>query len=135
MTHPAPAQRRPISIQVKVIGVLVGLMILAKVFGVSENTTPAVPADTGLSDGHYIRDAENNMRARMKDPDAVHFQNETVVRSGADVTVCGQLNAKNSFGAYTGFAPFLVKNGTPVLPEDLAQLGKNAVRDMFAVCR
>jgi len=40
----------------------------------------------------------------LKDPDSVSFRN---VHSNSGGT-CGELNAKNSFGAYTGYQKFIV---------------------------
>ena len=61
------------------------------------------------------------MRRRMKDPDATQFQD---VRScTADPQLYqGEYNAKNSFGAYTGFKPFYWSAATgPVFLEDSHQ--------------
>lgn len=48
--------------------------------------------------------AETAMRGTLKDPDSAKFKD--VVRCGNGVMVRGLVNAKNSFGAYTGFAAF-----------------------------
>jgi len=50
-----------------------------------------------------IAQAKRILADRMKDPSSVQFRNVKAFKSGA---VCGEYNAKNSFGAYVGFTPF-----------------------------
>ena len=54
--------------------------------------------------------AEQALRDRMRDPGSVQFRNirAVVQRDGTRVVVCGEYNAKNGFGAYTGFRGFYV---------------------------
>jgi hypothetical protein len=54
---------------------------------------------------------------KFKDPDSVKYQNVGAFKNEADVVVkyqhdaevvvCGEVNAKNSLGAYTGFTKFM----------------------------
>ncbi len=58
--------------------------------------------------------------AQLKDPWSAHYRNVRV--SGK--LICGQVNAKNSMGGYTGFVPFYIK-GSKVLigsadPDDIS---------------
>jgi hypothetical protein len=56
--------------------------------------------------------------AKFKDPDSVKYQNVGAFKNDADVVVkyqhdaeivvCGEVNAKNSFGAYTGYTKFMI---------------------------
>lgn len=48
------------------------------------------------------------VRQVMKDPDSARF-GQIAAAQAADgtITVCGWVNGKNSFGAYTGELPFL----------------------------
>lgn len=56
--------------------------------------------------------------ANFKDPDSVKYQNVGAFKNDADVVVkyqhdaeiviCGEVNAKNSFGAYTGYTKFMI---------------------------
>ncbi|WP_267268543.1 SPOR domain-containing protein [Pseudomonas protegens] len=54
--------------------------------------------------GNDIEKARTAVADRLKDPDSAKFRNE---RQVADGGVCGEVNGKNGFGAYSGFAPFL----------------------------
>ncbi|RQN42655.1 hypothetical protein C3451_17180 [Enterobacter sp. 301B] len=58
---------------------------------------------------------KSEVAADVRDPDSVKFRYLRFVQGedspdGATVGyVCGQINAKNGFGAYEGFSPFLMK--------------------------
>lgn len=61
---------------------------------------------------------EQAIRSASKDPDSVQFQNQ----SGG----CGQVNAKNSFGGYTGFKRY-VFTGVSIVVEDQGDGNGNVV--------
>lgn len=44
------------------------------------------------------------VEASMKDPSSVLYRNEVIAH---DARVCGELNAKNGYGAYVGFKRFI----------------------------
>lgn len=46
-----------------------------------------------------VKDA---VRAQLKDPSSAQFTNVRTVGDQAALAVCGEVNAKNSFGAYVG---------------------------------
>lgn len=49
------------------------------------------------------------VRESMKDPDAAKFRNVALYISSFDQPrICGQVNGKNSYGAYTGFGDFFL---------------------------
>ena len=53
-------------------------------------------------------EAEANLTADIKDPDSAKFRNEYVSQlSGGNLMLCGEVNSKNGFGAYTGFKRFV----------------------------
>lgn len=43
----------------------------------------------------------------LKDPDSAKFRNVRAGLRGKDFMVCGEVNAKNSYGAYIGYKPFM----------------------------
>lgn len=49
--------------------------------------------------------AEKYIKARMKDPSSTEFRNQFIGKKGAP---CGEVNAKNSFGGFTGFQRYIV---------------------------
>jgi hypothetical protein len=44
---------------------------------------------------------------RLKDPDSAQIRNVMVSPDGENLTVCGEVNAKNAYGGYVGFRKFL----------------------------
>lgn len=46
------------------------------------------------------------VRTQLKDPYSAQFANIKTLDTPAGTTVCGEVNAKNSFGAYSGNAKF-----------------------------
>jgi len=47
------------------------------------------------------------VKANLKDPNSAEFKNMRLVKYLNGHVVCGTVNAKNSFGGYTGFTPFI----------------------------
>ena len=76
-----------------------------------------LPILANATDGHFAK-AQAVVRDRMKDPSSVQFKEVHFVPKYK--VVCGRYNAKNSFGAYTGFRLFAVNDGgeffEPFLP-------------------
>ena len=74
----------------------------------------AISAALTLCGCDYIPGTEEHLKAEgqkaasalLKDPSSAQFRNVKV--SGK--TVCGEMNGKNSFGAYTGFEPFMYES-------------------------
>jgi hypothetical protein len=57
--------------------------------------------------GQLQHQAKVAIAREMKDPDSVQFRNVRVVHLGSLKNVCGEVNAKNSYGAYIGFSQFI----------------------------
>ena len=56
---------------------------------------------------HLVQQARVAVRDSLKDPSSAQFRDTRVVGP----SVCGEVNAKNGYGAYTGFTPFYVRGG------------------------
>jgi hypothetical protein len=69
--------------------------------------------------GGIIKKAESAICATLKDCESARFRNETV-KIGADGTpiVCGEFNAKNSYGGYGGFQGFIYLGGGSTITEE-----------------
>ncbi len=67
----------------------------------------AQDADPHLSDKKFLLNAENVVRSTLKDPDSAKFDHTAVGKKDGFRYVCGNVNAKNSFGGYVGAAPFI----------------------------
>lgn len=60
----------------------------------------------GNSEREAVRQALRNLAGGLKDPDSAKFRNVAIKRYEGLRIVCGEVNAKNSYGAYTGFKKF-----------------------------
>lgn len=73
--------------------------------------------EPSIYDFHYYA------KAMLKDPDSAQFKNErlkTVADSGA-YYMCAEINAKNSFGGYSGYKNAIVSQST-LLTDDGSEL-------------
>lgn len=57
--------------------------------------------------GGPVSDAKKLVAHDLKDPSSAQFRE---IKTVAD-TVCGEVNAKNAYGAYVGFKHFFVRDG------------------------
>lgn len=67
------------------------------------------------------REAKKFIESYVRDPSSLQFKNT----SGQ----CGEFNAKNGFGAYTGFDRYIYRNGTLYLQSEWAQKNDNTYSD------
>lgn len=65
-----------------------------------------------------IIEAKARIAVKMKDPESVQFSNVVLADSKNGPVVCGWVNAKNSYGGYVGYAPFIVTNRSAELRGD-----------------
>lgn len=70
--------------------------------------------------------AQSEVRNLMKDPDSTTFRNlRGITNAQGAKYVCGEVNAKNSYGGYVGYKPFAFKDGRAAIdgsyraPDDL----------------
>lgn len=54
-----------------------------------------------------LKEAQQVMREMMKDPATVQFRRARIVKKDGLRFVCGEINAKNSYGGYVGFQRFI----------------------------
>lgn len=94
------------------------------------------PAEKARSDAIDVRiEAERNLRMALKDGESAKLDGLFVSRlpNGA-MALCGRVNAKNSFGAYTGYKRFIAGGNAeaPTLVEDSPiGLGERVDRQTF----
>lgn len=79
-------------------------------------STIVVLALAGFSATAAQPSARAKLRAISKDPDSLQFRNERVSRTDSTIT-CGEMNGKNSFGAYVGFRRYIVSTGTILIDD------------------
>lgn len=70
--------------------------------------------EAGIFDPSYNK-VEAAVAQQLRDPDSAQFRNII----GSDDAYCGEVNAKNGFGAYTGFRKFVYRRGVVLFqPEE-----------------
>jgi hypothetical protein len=82
----------------------------------SEAHARQAEADRTRSRDAKLAELQTKLTQAMKDPTSVQFKE---IRLNTPMTaICGQFNAKNSFGGYVGFREFISGNeGTFIKPE------------------
>lgn len=78
-------------------------------------------------------EAQERVRSRMRDPQSVQFRNTRSLNTGNVAWVCGMYNAKNGFGGYAGFEPFVV-TPTQVITATDAEANEAANRTLAERC-
>ena len=90
-----------------------GLLFVVMHFQKLERERPM--RESAAAQAEAIERAEMLVKARLKDPFSAEFSDVRVLGTGAQERVCGLVNAKNSFGAYSGSERFLVMMGSAYL--------------------
>lgn len=81
-----------------------------------------------------IADAKKKLERDLKDPSSVQYRDVYVVKPGTAPYVCGEYNAKNSYGAYVGFKPFFSSGDKVMADSDNAVIGVHFVRLWQNIC-
>ena len=83
----------------------------------------------------FAKRAKQAAASRMKDPASVQFRTLVVARASGERALCGEINAKNEFGAYVGFRPFIAdEDGAKFMADsnDINAVGAGEMtRDLF----
>ncbi|MFA5170981.1 MAG: hypothetical protein WC426_05390 [Sulfuriferula sp.] len=77
-----------------------------------------IPNTSARADDAIFEQAHSLATKTFKDPMSAEFRNELAYKAEkkdgtVDFVVCGEVNAKNSYGGYVGFTPYYV-NGSDV---------------------
>lgn len=98
--RPTAQQGKKRLVRWALIGVGVAIVLIA-VMGIVGEQLPD-------SDATIAAAAERTWSQQFKDPTSVEWRNVTVLmgKQSSERVVCGEVNARNGFGAYTGFYPF-----------------------------
>lgn len=106
-----------------------GIMIAAILFAAGLAGTAAAEDDA------LIAQAKEAIASRMKDPGSVQFRSvEHRTITTAETTkevVCGEVNAKNMYGGYVGFTPFMVINGQVFVRNKQIAAGFDPLRKVY----
>lgn len=82
----------------------------------------------GSSKAKVLEQVKRNVADSMFDPEAARIKNLKLKPFAEGYIVCGQVNAKNRYGAYTGYKSFVAstsafqsRDGTGEIEDDLAR--------------
>lgn len=93
----------------------------------SETSVPA--ADPVYPRTEISPQARALIRAGAKDEDSLKFRHEFTARAGV---YCGEVNGKNSLGAYAGFKRFIANHKTVLFDDETTQDFSKAWREFCA---
>ena len=77
---------------------------------------------------NYILNAREHIKEKLKDPSSAKFSGEFVGRNGS---VCGYVNAKNSFGGYTGESRYIFSVSFSAIDEGITSFNKEWERQCY----
>ncbi|CDH08116.1 exported hypothetical protein [Xenorhabdus bovienii str. oregonense] len=106
----------------KIITILALVIVFAGLFifsGYKEGKTESEPQELTDISNSVVEKARVSVRNSLKDPDSAIFEYIYPSSQYADIA-CGMVNAKNSYGGYTGKKKFIVNisNDTVVIDSD-----------------
>lgn len=79
---------------------------------------PETKEQDPVKDIAWVEHMQDKVRERMKDPESVQFRNSRIYRGfNNSPVVCGEVNAKNSFGGYNGFSGFIAAGSSLIIVE------------------
>ncbi|WBU55883.1 hypothetical protein [Paracoccus sediminicola] len=83
-------------------------LLLAACADVNDTPVSSTPTQMTGDDRSFL---QSSITDQLKDPDAALFRNLRVyeLSGGQGRVLCGELNGKNSFGAYVGYEPFVMR--------------------------
>jgi hypothetical protein len=87
------------------------LIIAAILFAGCSNSEPTEETKAF----NYIGEHKMRIKAMLKDPGSAEFRKVFVSKSSGMPVVCGQVNAKNSFGGFSGYQRFISAGTTQAL--------------------
>lgn len=92
------------------------ILISAVLVSACGNSEPSKAA----KESSYIALNQDRIKGRLKDPASAEFRNTFISNAIGAPVVCGEVNAKNGFGGYTGFQRFISGGSIQVIEADMA---------------
>lgn len=81
----------------------------------------------------WISAGEEQIKTQLKDPESATFRNVHFYSGGGIPVACGEVNAKNGFGGYSGFERFVAAGTTIAVTESMVEGGIEEVWDKYCV--
>lgn len=107
-------------------------LVMLGILGLGACSGDKSPA-AGAVDSSFVATIETNIRERMKDPEAVRFRKLQVRESGGVRIACGEFNAKNSYGGYNGYRPYVAINSDVEISTD-SGFADTTFTDAYRTC-
>jgi hypothetical protein len=76
-----------------------------------------------------VQTAARYFARTLRDPSSAAFRNVFIRRRGERISICGEVNARNGYGGYTGFQAFMV------LADQRVDVGRVAGFDVAYLCQ
>jgi hypothetical protein len=99
-------------------GFLVALIPMV-IYGFIFEPPPSKTASTEATDYSYIAMNQERVRSKLKDPNSAQFSGVFISKAAGAPIICGKINAKNSFGGYTGYQRFISGGTIQVLETEM----------------
>lgn len=95
--------------------VLIGAIAVFAVVGLMDPPPPLNHHDARLE--REFAQAQEDLRRDLRDPESmmVRGMRRGTGRLGGYPTICGEVNSRNGFGGMSGWQPFIIANGVPVI--------------------
>lgn len=97
-----------------------------------ENKPENPYADTGKQYA-WIAAGKDAIRQQLKDPDSAKFRNVHFYSGGGIPVTCGEVNARNGFGGYSGFERFVAAGDVISATESQVEGGLGPVWNKYCV--
>jgi hypothetical protein len=81
----------------------------------------------------WISAGKDAIRNQLKDPESATFRNVHFYSGGGTPVVCGEINARNGFGGFTGYERFVSAGTVISATESQVEGGLGLVWDKFCV--
>ena len=79
----------------------------------------------------WISNGQESIKSQLKDPESATFRNVHFYSGGGTPVVCGEVNARNGFGGYTGYERFVAAGTVISAVESQVEGGLGPVWDKF----
>jgi hypothetical protein len=114
------------------IALIVALSLIAGCQSEEKPVSQMTPQERARREPTYIVVQQRRISEKLKDPASAKFRNSKVFYAIAPV-VCGEVNAKNGFGGYSGYTRFASGGSIQVLESEMAPGEMDKTWD--AVCK
>lgn len=99
----------------------------------SEDPTSESPYASPAKQYGWIRVSKDAVGVKLKDADSARYRNVAFYSGGGTPVVCGEVNARNSFGGYSGYERFIAAGSTMAYLESEVSDGIGPVWDKMCV--